>query len=162
MRRNFQRTRPDFLLRRKSRLPPLSRNSVSAVTLTVSDGSSSTSCSTSVRVLRCPVPNNPPICDAGGPYTAPCGGPTTSVRLDGTGSSDPDTLDALTFSWSINCPGASFDNPTSPTPVLTLDTPCCSASCTVTLVVSDGQASSTCTATVNVTGGGSSGGSLTL
>ncbi len=40
-----------------------------------------------------------PVCDAGGPYYAECGGPSTAVLLDGSGSSDPDG-DALSYHWS--------------------------------------------------------------
>lgn len=43
--------------------------------------------------------NRPPVCNAGGPYTLECGGATTQLTLDGSGSSDPDG-DSLTFSWS--------------------------------------------------------------
>jgi hypothetical protein len=33
--------------------------------------------------------NEPPVCDVNGPYTAECTGSTTTISLDGTGSSDP-------------------------------------------------------------------------
>jgi hypothetical protein len=44
-------------------------------------------------------PNTAPTCDANGPYIAECTGATTTVMLDGSGSSDVD-CDPLTFAWS--------------------------------------------------------------
>jgi len=44
-------------------------------------------------------PNTAPTCDANGPYVAECMGTTTTVMLDGSGSSDVD-CDPLTFTWS--------------------------------------------------------------
>lgn len=94
--------------------------------------------------------NQPPVCDAGGPYWAECQGATTSLQLDGTGSSDPDG-DALTYAWTSDCPGAAFDDATSATPVLTVDTSCaCSIDCTVTLAVSDGREVTRCSAVVQI------------
>jgi hypothetical protein len=43
--------------------------------------------------------DQPPICDAGGPYLKECGGATTPIMLDATGSSDPDG-DPISFAWS--------------------------------------------------------------
>jgi hypothetical protein len=43
---------------------------------------------------------HPPICNAGGPYTVDC--PTsgsTYIRLNGTGSSDPDSATQLSYAW---------------------------------------------------------------
>lgn len=92
--------------------------------------------------------NQPPVCDAGGPYAAECQGPTTAILLDGSGSSDPDAGDTLTFSWTSTCPSASFDDPTSPTPTLTIDSSLLCPSgitCEIQLVVDDGNsASDTC------------------
>lgn len=50
-------------------------------------------------VWRVQVVNQPPSCDADGPYQAECTGPTTPVMLDGGGSSDPDG-DPLEFTWT--------------------------------------------------------------
>jgi len=43
--------------------------------------------------------NRPPLCLAGGPYSAECSGPSTPIVLDGSGCTDPDG-DPLTFAWS--------------------------------------------------------------
>jgi hypothetical protein len=94
--------------------------------------------------------NEPPICDADGPYVAECDGITTTIALDGLGSSDPDN-DPLDFMWSSDCPGASFDDPNSPTPMLTVDSsPGCFIVCTVSLTVDDGQATDSCETTVTI------------
>jgi hypothetical protein len=45
------------------------------------------------------VVNRPPVCSANGPYVAECTGATTSVSLDGSGSSDLDG-DPLSYLWS--------------------------------------------------------------
>jgi hypothetical protein len=92
--------------------------------------------------------NQPPICNIGGPYTVECQGSNTVVQLDGSGSSDPNGK-PLTFTWSADCPGDSFDNPTSATPKLTLDATA-AETCTVTLVVSDGLLTASNQAVVTV------------
>lgn len=83
-------------------------------------------------------PNAPPACDAGGPYQAECQGAATSLGLSGAASHDPDG-DLLSFAWSSDCPNASFDDPSSPTPTLTIrGGGACTVACEVTLRVSDG------------------------
>jgi hypothetical protein len=80
--------------------------------------------------------NLPPVCVANGPYFAECGGATTEITLS-TGSSDPDD-DILTYSWTSDCPGANFDDNTSPTPTLMVDTSNgCNLICNVFLTVID-------------------------
>jgi hypothetical protein len=68
--------------------------------------------------------SDPPVCDAGDGYTEECQGTVTNVALDGTGSSDPDNP-PITYAWSSDCPGASFDDDTSPTPTLSVNTSSC-------------------------------------
>ena len=93
--------------------------------------------------------NAVPVADAGGPYDTECAGTTTTVMIDGSGSYDLED-DPLSYSWATDCPVASFDNPTSPTPVLTVDTSNgCAITCSVTLTVTD-AASGTDTSTVTV------------
>ena len=96
--------------------------------------------------------NEPPECDAGGPYDEACAGTTTTVQLDGSASSDPDE-DALTFEWSTDCPGGILDDSASETPVLTVDTfPGCQVNCTVSLTVTDDDEEfDACDTTVTIT-----------
>ena len=73
-----------------------------------------------------PLPGGAGFSDAGGPYSEKCGGATTSIALDGSLSSDPDVGDVLTFAWSTNCPGGTFDDATLESPTLTVNSvaPC--------------------------------------
>ncbi len=43
-------------------------------------------------------PNNPPVADAGGPYS---GTEDTAISFDGSGSDDPDSGDTLTYAWDF-------------------------------------------------------------
>jgi hypothetical protein len=97
-------------------------------------------------------PNEPPVCDANGPYVAECSGAITSIELDGTGSSDPNPGDILSYSWGSSCSGSSFDDATSATPMLSVDsisgsTIVCNASLTVT---DSYGASDSCLSTITV------------
>ncbi|MHC4064247.1 MAG: prenyltransferase/squalene oxidase repeat-containing protein, partial [Planctomycetota bacterium] len=100
--------------------------------------------------------NQPPVCDIGGPYTAACGGTTTDVSLDGSLSTDPDLPDdTLYFSWATDCPGGSFDDSTSVTPTLTLNTVApCPLVCNVTLSVTDeAEDSDACVVSIEIADG---------
>ena len=95
-----------------------------------------------------------PVSDAGGPYTAECNGQPTTIQLDGTGSSDPEG-GPLIYAWDTDCDGGSFGDPSSPTPILTLDgPPPCPVECSVTLTVTDsvGLSDPDTTAVVTVSG----------
>lgn len=92
-----------------------------------------------------------PICNAGPIQFIDCNGPITMVQLDGTGSMDP-TGGSLTYRWEVRCPGASFDDPTSATPILFLDVGArCFFECgAIRLVVSNSAGSSSCSTAVVV------------
>lgn len=95
--------------------------------------------------------NNAPVCDAGGPYDADLTDEGAVVMLDGSGSSDADESDTLTYSWSVDCEGATFDDATSATPQLSIDVSCgCEIDLMVTLEVSDGCETSSCTTAVTL------------
>ena len=102
---------------------------------------------------ECVPPNSPPVCDANGAYSASCAGTTTTVQLDGSGSSDPDG-DSLTFKWTIrNCVGGTFNDDTSSKPAVTSpSSPGCSLLCTVNLDVTDtGGLMDSCCAEITIT-----------
>jgi hypothetical protein len=80
--------------------------------------------------------NQPPSCDADGPYTAECQGAHTEVALDGTGSTDPEN-EAISYAWSTDCPAGSFDDSSSPSPAVTIDSSAQSLQCYVSLDVTD-------------------------
>jgi outer membrane protein assembly factor BamB len=90
----------------------------------------------SLTAITAPAGNPQLISRAGGPYTVECKGAATALRLDATRSNDS-TGNPLSFAWSADCATASFDDPTSPTPVLTFDASA-AQTCTVNLLVSNG------------------------
>lgn len=87
--------------------------------------------------------NSPPICDAGGPYEAECEGETTSVELDGSGSSDPD-CNTITFTWTGPFEGGMA---TGPNPTVEFSG---TGTFNVNLEVNDGSASTMCSTTVTI------------
>ena len=80
-----------------------------------------------------------PTCIIRGAGPLECQGAITRIQLDGSESFDPDQEnDPPTHLWSSKCPGASFDDPTSSSPILSVDTSCaCPISCDVMLTVTD-------------------------
>jgi len=86
-----------------------------------------------------------PIAAPGGPYSAEC---TGAIQLDGSGSFADGS--PLSFSWTTDCPGGTFDDGTSASPVLTVALGTCLVDCTTTLMVSDGCGSSTATSAVTI------------
>jgi PKD repeat protein len=76
--------------------------------------------------------NNPPIANAGGPYSGEAG--STLIQFDGSGSSDPDR-DAISFAWE-------FGDGNTATGMMPTHTYTSAGDFVVRLVVNDGQADS--------------------
>lgn len=80
-----------------------------------------------------------PVCQLGGPYVATCAGdrPGLAVQVDASGSSDPDG-DGLSFAWSADTPGVTFEPPDSPTPTAFFGAGMTArAQCTISVTVTD-------------------------
>jgi probable HAF family extracellular repeat protein len=92
----------------------------------------------------------PPISRPGGPYEVQCVGTATLVQLDGRSSSSAPGTQPI-YTWTTDYPGAIFDDPTNSTPRL-LFAGSVGQSCTVTLAVTDGQATNTAQTIVTVVG----------
>ena len=96
--------------------------------------------------------NEPPVCILASPYTGSCGGTETNVLLGEVSASDPEGSPVV-FSWTnINCPGASFDDSSAETPLLTIDSSeALPLECVVQVTVTDdGGASASYAATVRI------------
>ena len=96
--------------------------------------------------------DKPPVCDANGTYHAECQGTLTVLNLDGTGSYDPDPGDTLTYAWTTDCPGGTFNNPNISMPMLSVDTSGATGiDCIGSLEVTDSVgASDSCSSTVTI------------
>jgi hypothetical protein len=96
--------------------------------------------------------SQPPSCNAGGPYVAPCGGTQTVVTLNGSGSSDPDS--PISYNWNVVCNGEVpvVEGASTVNPVVRLARPGLGlpVSCSALLTVSGGGDSSECQSTINV------------
>jgi PKD repeat protein len=77
-----------------------------------------------------PAANNPPMANAGGPYSGEAG--STLIQFDGSGSSDPDG-DTISFAWD-------FGDGNTGTGMMPTHTYTVSGNFDVRLVVNDGQA----------------------
>jgi subtilisin family serine protease len=87
--------------------------------------------------------NQPPVCNANGPYVAECAGSATSVTLDATASSDPDG-DPLTYVWTGPFSGGTANGPT---PTVSFES---TGLFTVDVEASDGLDTSMCSASVTI------------
>ena len=104
------------------------------LTVTDDDGASSSNTSTTVTVSE--VPNEPPVADAGGPYSCEVGG---TVTLSGAGSFDLDG-EIVSYQWSNGMSGESI--------TVSCDNP---GALNLTLTVTDDRgATASKTATINV------------
>src|ERR671937_410712 len=109
------------------------------VTVSVKDKDNATgSASFSVNVAAA---NHAPTANAGGPYS---GNEGSAIQLDGSGSSDPDAGDTLSYAWSVNA-GApcSFSSTTAQKPTITCTD---NGSYTVSLTVTDNPGASSSSA----------------
>ena len=65
---------------------------------------------------KLPAVASPWMINAGAAYSAACQSGGAIVPLCGLASNDPDNGPlSLAYSWTTDCPGAAFDDPTSPT-----------------------------------------------
>jgi hypothetical protein len=115
--------------------------------LTVSDGKGS-AVTDSVDVLV-RGDNQPPVADAGSDLTVNEG--TDEVMLNGTGSTDPDAGDTLSYLWTQTAgPTVSLDDPAAVNPIFTAPVVSVDTTLSFELTVSDGIANSTDSVTVAV------------
>ena len=83
-----------------------------------------------------------PICDSNGPYVLDCEDALSGITLDGSASDDPAPCEAFAYDWTTDCPGASFDDPSSSTPLLSDLTPengCLECNVSLTTSCNDGN-----------------------
>ncbi len=112
--------------------------SVYTATLTVTDGRGGSASASATATITAPPPvNQPPIANAGGPYSGTAG---QTVAFDGSGSTDPDG-DLLTYVWD-------FGDLTSGTGITPTHVYSAAGTFHVTLTVSDGRGG-TASATVD-------------
>lgn len=89
------------------------------------------------------------VCNAGVSYAVACGGPSTTIQLDGSQSGGTEGV-TLSFHWTTDCPEGSFDDPSAVRPVLTIPATEGGLTCSVGLAVGDGASTATCGAAVTV------------
>ena len=114
---------------------------VFTVTLTVTDNDGATDAATTTATVTVPPPNQPPVADAGGPYSETLG---NAISFDGSGSSDADGTIA-SYDWD-------FGDGNTGTGVNPAHTYAAIGTYTVTLTVTDdGGLTDTTTTTATIT-----------
>jgi len=98
--------------------------------------------------------NQPPVCNTAGQLSVVCNGSTSTVAVNGSGSSDPEGL-GLTYSWSAGTCGAlnpTFDDPAAASTNVTFGSAgTCQTACQFKLTVSDGNSSASCFQSLAIT-----------
>jgi len=115
------------------------------VTLTVSDGKGGSDSATSMVTIT--EVNDLPTADTGGPYI---GTVNKAITFDGSGSFDPDNQDGTTLNDQTLDYSWDFGDTLTGTGVITTHSYTSTGTFTVSLTVSDGQASDNSTTTVTV------------
>jgi MYXO-CTERM domain-containing protein len=127
--------------------PSVTADTVLRFSLTVSDGTLSSTDTVNITVRDLATQNRAPVANAGPDQTVD---ERTAVTLNGSGSSDPDAGTTLTYTWSQTAgPAVTLANGTSAQPGFTAPDVTADTVLTFTLTVSDGTLSST--DTVNIT-----------
>ena len=136
--------------------PPFSaEGEMFMVDFTFSNGIAEATCSAKITVNPNPAPTSS-ISSLGSLGALSCSEATTTVFLDGSGSSDVNAgpNPVLGYQWTSNCPNAEFSDSNAPTTDITFDSTVDNkpTGCIVTLTVSDGQKGSTSNIDLAVTG----------
>jgi MYXO-CTERM domain-containing protein len=127
--------------------PSVTADTVLRFSLTVSDGTLSSTDTVNITVRNVGAQNRAPVANAGPDQTV---NERTAVTLNGSGSSDPDVGTTLTYAWAQTAgPAVTLTNGTSAQPSFTAPDVTADTVLTFTLTVGDGTLNST--DTVNIT-----------
>lgn len=84
-----------------------------------------------------------PTCDCNGPYIFDCEDGLMGTIIDGSASFDPPPCEELTYFWTTDCPGVTFDDPSLSMPLLSFNlTPengCLDCNVSLTVSCNDGN-----------------------
>jgi hypothetical protein len=117
--------------------PEVHANTDFTISLVVNDGKDNSLAASVVITVK--QINKPPVANAGPDQSI---NENTLVTLDGSGSTDPDALDVLTYLWSAPA-GITLSSTTAAKPTFTAPEIAANTDYTFTLVVNDGIVSST-------------------